>query len=168
MAVEDPTAPHGLKLTIEDYPYANDGLLIWDALKEWVTDYVNHYYNDSRLVESDEELQSWWAEVRNVGHGDKKDAGGWPELKTTGDLIQIITTIAWVTSGHHAAVNFGQYPYGGYFPSRPTTARTKMPVEDPTEPVMKEFLDKPEASLLKCFPSQLQATKVTTNSFFFF
>lgn len=166
--MEDPTAPHGLMLTIEDYPYANDGLLIWDALKEWVTDYVNHYYNDSRLVESDEELQSWWAEVRNVGHGDKKDAGGWPELKTTGDLIQIITTIAWVTSGHHAAVNFGQYPYGGYFPSRPTTARTKMPVEDPTEPVMKEFLDKPEASLLKCFPSQLQATKVTTNSFFFF
>ena len=27
MAVEDPTAPHGLKLTIEDYPYANEGLL---------------------------------------------------------------------------------------------------------------------------------------------
>ncbi|KAL0371163.1 UNVERIFIED_CONTAM: Linoleate 13S-lipoxygenase 2-1, chloroplastic [Sesamum angustifolium] len=34
MAVEDPTAPHGLKLTIEDYPYANDGLLIWDAIKQ--------------------------------------------------------------------------------------------------------------------------------------
>ena len=28
MAVEDPNAPHGLKLTIEDYPYANDGLMM--------------------------------------------------------------------------------------------------------------------------------------------
>ncbi|GMY16387.1 linoleate 13S-lipoxygenase 2-1, chloroplastic-like isoform X5 [Fagus crenata] len=34
MAVEDPNAPHGLKLTIEDYPFANDGLLLWDAIKE--------------------------------------------------------------------------------------------------------------------------------------
>ncbi|KAK4790986.1 hypothetical protein SAY86_031399 [Trapa natans] len=161
LAVEDPTAPHGLKLAIEDYPFANDGLLIWDALKEWVADYVNHYYNgDPSLVESDKELQSWWAEVRNVGHGDKKDAGGWPELKTTDDLTHIITTMVWVTSGHHAAVNFGQYPYGGYFPNRPTIARTNMPLEDPTEPAMEKFLDKPEASLLKCFPSQLQAMKV--------
>ncbi|PKI61083.1 hypothetical protein CRG98_018528 [Punica granatum] len=74
-----------------------------NSLKEWVTDYVNHYYKDSSLVQSDQELQAWWAEVRNVGHGDKRDAAGWPELKTTDDLIQIITTIVWVTSGHHAA-----------------------------------------------------------------
>ncbi|XP_054793631.1 linoleate 13S-lipoxygenase 2-1, chloroplastic-like isoform X1 [Prosopis cineraria] len=44
MAEKDPNAPHGLKLTIEDYPFANDGLLIWDALKQWFTDYVTHYY----------------------------------------------------------------------------------------------------------------------------
>lgn len=46
MAVDDPTAPNGLKLTIEDYPYANDGLNLWFALKKWVTEYVNHYYHD--------------------------------------------------------------------------------------------------------------------------
>ncbi|PKI61081.1 hypothetical protein CRG98_018526, partial [Punica granatum] len=137
LAVEDPSAPHGLKLAIEDYPFANDGLLIWDSLKEWVTDYVNHYYQDSSLVQSDQELQAWWAEVRKIGHGDKRDAAGWPELNTTDDLIQIVTTIMWVTSGHHAAVNFGQYHYGGYFPNRPTIARTKIPLEDPTEPELK-------------------------------
>lgn len=43
MAVEDPFAPHGLRLTIQDYPFANDGLLLWDTIKLWVTDYVNHY-----------------------------------------------------------------------------------------------------------------------------
>ncbi|XP_048140600.1 linoleate 13S-lipoxygenase 2-1, chloroplastic-like [Rhodamnia argentea] len=160
LAVEDPTAPHGLKLAIEDYPFANDGLLLWDAIKEWVTDYVNHYYPDPSRVASDNELQSWWTEIRTVGHGDKKDSPGWPDLRSPSDLIHIITTMVWVTSGHHAAVNFGQYTYGGYFPNRPTIARTKMPVEDPSEEELKIFMDKPEVALLKCFPSQIQATKV--------
>ena len=73
MAEEDPNAPHGLKLTIEDYPFANDGLLIWDAIKQWFTDYVNHYYPNSSLVKSDKELQAWWTEIKTVGHGDKKN-----------------------------------------------------------------------------------------------
>ncbi|PRQ25565.1 putative linoleate 13S-lipoxygenase [Rosa chinensis] len=73
MAVEDSTAEHGVKLTIEDYPFANDGLILWDAIKEWVGDYVNHYYPVPTLVESDNELQAWWTEVRTEGHADKKD-----------------------------------------------------------------------------------------------
>ncbi|XP_074272916.1 linoleate 13S-lipoxygenase 2-1, chloroplastic-like [Silene latifolia] len=162
MAVEDPTAPHGLKLHIEDYPFANDGLVLWDILKQWVTDYVNHYYPKSSLVESDNELQAWWTEIRTVGHGDKKDEPWWPNLKTTQDLIHIITTMIWVTSGHHAAVNFGQYGFGGYFPNRPTLTRTNMPTEDPTDEEWKLFSEKPEAVLLKCFPSQIQATRVMT------
>ncbi|KAL5765033.1 hypothetical protein ACOSQ2_017627 [Xanthoceras sorbifolium] len=160
LAVEDPSAPHGLKLTIEDYPFANDGLVLWDSIKQWVTDYVNRYYPKASLVESDKELQAWWSEIRNVGHGDKKDEPWWPVLKTPEDLIEIITTIVWVTSGHHAAVNFGQYAYGGYFPNRPTIARTNMPDEDPTEEKWKFFLEKPETVLLTIFPSQIQATKV--------
>ncbi|XP_062171641.1 linoleate 13S-lipoxygenase 2-1, chloroplastic-like isoform X1 [Alnus glutinosa] len=160
MAVEDPTAPHGLKLTIEDYPFANDGLVLWDTIKEWVSDYVSHYYPNQRLIESDQELQAWWTEIRTVGHGDKKDEPWWPILKTPKDLIEIITTIAWVTSGHHAAVNFGQYSYTGYFPNRPTIARTNMPTEEPSEESWDNFLRNPEGVLLECFPSQIQATRM--------
>ncbi|KAH9713632.1 Lipoxygenase 3 [Citrus sinensis] len=47
MAVPDPTQPDGLKLLIEDYPYAADGLLIWSAIEDWVRTYVNHYYPNS-------------------------------------------------------------------------------------------------------------------------
>ncbi|KAG6632553.1 linoleate 13S-lipoxygenase 2-1, chloroplastic-like [Carya illinoinensis] len=160
LAVEDPTAQHGLKLTIEDYPFANDGLLLWDIIEEWVRDYVNYYYPNPRAIESDQELQEWWTEIRIVGHGDKKDESWWPVLKTPKDLIQIITTIVWVTSGHHAAVNFGQYTYAGYFPNRPTIARTNMPSEEPSDEFFTNFLRKPEGALLQCFPSKTQATKV--------
>ncbi|KAL0419633.1 UNVERIFIED_CONTAM: Lipoxygenase 2, chloroplastic [Sesamum radiatum] len=161
MAVEDPTAPHGLKLTIEDYPYANDGLLIWDAIKQWVTDYVTYYYPEASLVELDNELQSLWTEIRTVGHGDKKDEPWWPELKPPDDLIGILTIIIWVASGFHAAVNFGQFDYGGYFPNRPMIARTQMPTEDPNGEEKNRFLDRPEEFLLECFPSQLQAASFT-------
>ncbi|XP_009354688.2 linoleate 13S-lipoxygenase 2-1, chloroplastic [Pyrus x bretschneideri] len=160
MAVEDPTAEHGLKLTIEDYPFANDGLILWDTIKEWVSDYVNHYYPDPNLIESDTELQGWWTEVRTKGHADKKDEPWWPVLKTPESLIHTLTTIIWVAAGHHSAVNFGQYTYGGYFPNRPTIARTNMPTEDPSEEFFQNFMKKPEVALLMCFPSQIQATKV--------
>ncbi|KAK9072572.1 hypothetical protein SSX86_009007 [Deinandra increscens subsp. villosa] len=160
MAEEDPNSPHGLKLAIEDYPYANDGLVLWDAIKGWVTDYVNHYYPDANLVSSDNELQSWWTEIRTLGHQDKKDEPWWPSLETPQDLIKILTTMIWVASGHHAAVNFGQYDYGGYVPGRSTIARVKMPCEDPTEESWERFREKPEAELMATFPSQLQASQV--------
>ncbi|XP_068641156.1 linoleate 13S-lipoxygenase 2-1, chloroplastic-like [Aristolochia californica] len=161
MAVEDPKEETGLKLIIEDYPYANDALLVWSSIKEWVNDYVSHYYPDPSLITSDTELQSWWTEVKTKGHPDKKE--GWPSLKTPSDLVHILTTIIWVASGHHAAVNFGQYSYAGYFPNRPTIARKNMPDEDldnGDEETFERFVEKPEQALLDCFPSQRQATVV--------
>ncbi|KAI7724851.1 hypothetical protein M8C21_006965 [Ambrosia artemisiifolia] len=47
VAVRDPSKPHGLKLLIEDYPYASDGLMIWEAIQTWVRTYVNRYYLDA-------------------------------------------------------------------------------------------------------------------------
>ncbi|ESW18149.1 hypothetical protein PHAVU_006G016900 [Phaseolus vulgaris] len=160
MAVADPNAPHGLKLTIEDYPFANDGLLIWDAIKEWVSEYVNHYYPSPSTVESDQELQAWWTEIRTVGHGDKAEEPWWPNLKTPEDLAEIITTIAWVASAHHAAVNFAQYAYGGYFPNRPTIARNNIPTEDPYKEELEKLINSPEKTFLECLPSQIQSTLV--------
>ncbi|WCJ36969.1 Lipoxygenase 2 chloroplastic [Euphorbia peplus] len=155
MAFKDCNEPHGLKLTIEDYPFASDGLILWDAIKTWVTDYVNHYYRDSTTVSDDNELQAFWTEVRTVGHGDKKDKPWWPELKTTDDLINIITTIMWTASGLHAAVNFGQYAYSGYMPNRPSLTRRKIPTEEDSD--WKVFTDTPEKVLLATLPSQSQA-----------
>ncbi|KAL6661761.1 hypothetical protein ACP70R_001145 [Stipagrostis hirtigluma subsp. patula] len=161
MAEEDPKAEHGLKLTIKDYPFANDGLLIWDAIKGWVQAYVARFYPDAGSVTGDAELQAFWTEVRTVGHGDKKDAEWWPKLDTPESLVQTLTTIIWVASAHHAAVNFGQYDFGGYFPNRPSIARTKMPVEEPMDAsALAAFLDNPDQALRECFPSQVQATLV--------
>ncbi|KAL9261233.1 Lipoxygenase 6, chloroplastic-like protein [Drosera capensis] len=158
MAVEDPSSPSGIKLVIEDYPYAADGLLIWSAIKDWVHSYVNHFYPHPNAVKSDFEIQEWWKEIKNKGHPDKRNEPWWPELKTKDDLARILTNMIWVASGQHAALNFGQYPFGGYVPNRPTLMRKLIPQE--YEPDYRKLVMDPLLSFLSALPTQLQATKV--------
>ncbi|KAG5036393.1 hypothetical protein JHK86_017233 [Glycine max] len=134
LAVEDPSAPHGLRLVIEDYPYAVDGLEIWDAIKTWVHEYVSLYYPTDDAIKKDSELQEWWKEAVEKGHGDLKDKPWWPKMQTRQELIQSCSTIIWIASALHAAVNFGQYPYGGFILNRPTLSRRWIP-----EPGTKEY-----------------------------
>ncbi|KAF2286521.1 hypothetical protein GH714_017502 [Hevea brasiliensis] len=158
MAVEDPSMPCGVRLVIEDYPYASDGLLIWSAIKDWVESYVNHFYSEPNSVTSDIELQAWWDEIKNKGHYDKRNEPWWPKLDTKEDLSGILTIMIWIASGQHAAINFGQYPFGGYVPNRPTLMRKLIPQED--EPDYEKFMLNPQHTFLSSLPTQLQATKV--------
>ncbi|XP_027124827.1 linoleate 13S-lipoxygenase 3-1, chloroplastic-like [Coffea arabica] len=157
MAVPDPTQTHGLKLVMEDYPYAADGLLIWAAIESWVRKCVNHYYPDPSVVCNDRELQAWYAESINVGHADLRNADWWPTLATPEDLSSILTTLIWLASAQHAALNFGQYPYGGYVPNRPPLMRRLIPNEN--DPEYAVFLADPQKYFLSALPSLLQATK---------
>ena len=158
MAVTDPTMPHGIKLVIEDYPYAADGLLIWSAIKELVDSIVCHYYSGSDSIASDVELQTWWSEIKNKGHHDKRNESWWPVLDTKESLTDVLTTIIWIASGQHAAINFGQYPFGGYVLNRPTLMRKLIPEEGGHE--YDRFLMNPQLTFLSSLPTQLQATKV--------
>uniref|UniRef100_R7W8R1 Lipoxygenase 2 n=1 Tax=Aegilops tauschii TaxID=37682 RepID=R7W8R1_AEGTA len=135
MAVEDPTSPYKVRLLIKDYPYATDGMAIWHAIEgvrllllrnnttveepnpeQWVVDYLVIYYTDDGVLLEDVEPQAWWMEVREVGHGDLKDAPWWPNMQTVAELVKACITIIWIGSALHAAVNFGQYPYSGFPP----------------------------------------------------
>lgn len=154
MAVEDPTSPHGIRLLIEDYPYAVDGLEIWFAIRAWVRDYCSYYYKTDDVVMQDSELQSWWKELREVGHCDKKDEPWWPKMQTRDELIESCTIIIWIASALHAAINFGQYPFGGYPLNRPSISRRFMPKKG--SPEYDELATNPEKAFLKTITSQLQ------------
>ncbi|CAK9168024.1 unnamed protein product [Ilex paraguariensis] len=154
MAIEDSNSPHGLHLLIQDYPYAVDGLEIWSAIKTWVDDYCNFYYKTDEMVQKDSELQSWWKELREKGHGDKKNEPWWPKMQTREELRDSCTIIIWVASALHAAVNFGQYPYAGYLPNRPTLSRRFMP--EPGSPEYHELESNPDKAFLRTITAQLQ------------
>ncbi|KAE8728617.1 Lipoxygenase 4 [Hibiscus syriacus] len=109
------------------------------------------------LMRSDRELQNWYHESIHVGHADLSDESWWPSLKTPDDLVSILTTLIWLASAQHAALNFGQYPYGGYVPNRPPLMRRLIP--DENDPEYANFLSDPQKYFLLALPSLLQATK---------
>lgn len=119
--------------------------------------YVNHYYPNPSQIRNDIELQSWYSESVNVGHADLRQENWWPKLTNGDDLVHVLTTIIWLASAQHAALNFGQYPYGGYVPNRPPLMRRLIPEEN--DPEYENFLSDPQKYFLSALPSLLQATK---------
>ncbi|MCI31921.1 seed lipoxygenase, partial [Trifolium medium] len=137
-----------------DYPYAVDGLEIWTTIKTWVQDYVSLYYATDNDIKSDSELQHWWKEVVEKGHGDLKDKPWWPKLQTLEELIEVCTIIIWTASALHAAVNFGQYPYGGFILNRPTLSRRLLPEKGSAQ--YDEMVKSPQKAYLRTITPKFQ------------
>ncbi|EFJ46751.1 hypothetical protein VOLCADRAFT_105417 [Volvox carteri f. nagariensis] len=121
-----------------DYPYATDGLDVWNALTSYFDKYLRLYYKSDEDVENDAELKEWWSEVKTVGHGDLMEFGLRPggeeqlwgfegNITSVQQLVRVLATIAWLGSGHHAAVNFGQYDYTSFVLNAPSLVRKPMP-----------------------------------------
>jgi lipoxygenase len=58
-----------VKLLLKDYPYADDGMLLWNAVEKWVGNYLGLYYDDgvdSKKLANDNELQAWWKEIKEL------------------------------------------------------------------------------------------------------
>lgn len=144
-------------LVIDDYPYAEDGMLIWNSLRKWVSEYLQIYYTDDSKIREDPEIMGWWREIQEKGHPDKKT--GWPALQTVGDLTDIITTMAWIASGHHAAVNFGQYSYSGYMLNHPSATHAPMPDPDNVEE-WNNFKMDPDGKFLDVVSSRAEALTI--------
>lgn len=160
MALPNPDNPGGVQLLFEDYPYGADGLEIWVAIKTWVTNFCSLFYTDDNSLRSDDEIQAWWSEVRNVGHGDKCNEPWWYPMTALNNLTEALTTLIWTTSALHAAVNFGQYEYAGYPPSRPTLCRKFIPKEG--TPEFAEFLRDPDKYFLRMLPERFETTLSVT------
>ncbi|XP_042510798.1 linoleate 9S-lipoxygenase A-like [Macadamia integrifolia] len=156
LAFEDEESPTGVQLLFDDYPYGADGLEIWNAIKIWVRGYCSIYYITDASVLSDEEIQAWWSEIRNIGHGDKQNQNWWYRMDTISDLVETLTTLIWIASAFHASVNFGQYDYAGYSPNRPMLCRRFIPMEGTFE--FAEFLKDPEKYYLKMLPQRFEMT----------
>jgi len=116
---------------LPNYPYRDDGLLIWNAIKQWVADYLTIYYqNSDDNVEKDTELQAWITELLSPTGGRMTNIGEGGKIKTIAYLEECITLIIFTASAQHAAVNFPQstimsyapaMPFAGYMPA-PTSA----------------------------------------------
>ncbi|QLE47768.1 lipoxygenase [Nostoc sp. C057] len=96
------------------YPYRDDALLVWDAIHQWVWDYLNLYYTTDEDIHQDTALQAWAAEISAYDGGRIPDFGEDGSIKTLNYLIDATTLIIFTASAQHAAVNFPQKDLMGY------------------------------------------------------
>ncbi|CAG2249786.1 ALOX5 [Mytilus edulis] len=94
------------------YHMRDDALLLYDAIKTYVQNYVTHYYSVEGSLKADYEIQNWGAEI--VKSRDDGGVGilGVPndgKFETNDQLVVTLTAIIYTCSVGHAAANFQQY-----------------------------------------------------------
>jgi arachidonate 15-lipoxygenase len=114
---------------LPDYPYRDDGLLVWDAIKTWVGAYLSIYYTSDQQLLEDKDLQNWAQELVSDEGGRLKnfgeDASG--AIKTLNYLIDAVSSVIFTGSAQHAAVNFPQSELMSYAPAFPLALYSPAP-----------------------------------------
>jgi len=114
---------------LPEYPYRDDGLLIWNAVYKWVRSYLSSYYTNVQQIIEDVALQNWAKELVSQQGGRLQnfgeDASG--AIKTLDYLINAVTTIIFTASAQHAAVNFPQGELMTYAPAFPLAIYSSAP-----------------------------------------
>jgi arachidonate 15-lipoxygenase len=96
---------------LPDYPYRDDALLVWNAIAQWVGEYVAVYYTSDSDVTGDYELKAWATELSVSGK-----VKGFTAITTRSQLVSVVTAIIFNASAQHAAVNFPQSDVMTYAP----------------------------------------------------
>ena len=102
----------GADTPLANYPYRDDGLLVWGAIETWVGEYVHTYYGQDGDVTGDTELQAWAQAI--VSSGKLK---GFAAPTTIQDVVDLVTMTIFTASAQHASVNFPQKAIMEYAPA---------------------------------------------------
>ncbi len=114
---------------LAEYPYRDDALPVFAAIRRFVEAYVRIYYASDADVGADRELQAFKDELGSESGGRLRGVG---KLETIADVVELVSTIVWIASGQHAAVNFTQYPYMGVVPNMVGAMWSEWPPKDLT------------------------------------
>lgn len=136
---------------IPHYPYRDDGMLVWNAIHTFVSDYLNYFYPTSSFIDDDTELQAWTLELSDKTNGGKVN-GMPPRIDTVNQLIEIVTTVIFTCGPKHSAVNFPQYEYMAFAANMPLAAYRDIPKQS------RKLQDK----TLTDSPSAIEVTEART------
>jgi len=113
--------------SLPGFEFRDDTLLLWQAIKKFVTEYLTVYYkNDDSVVANDSELQGFISALVSPKLANFKGLDG---LTATGDskqpykidsfdyLVELVSHIIYIAGPQHAAVNYAQYPLMSFAPS---------------------------------------------------
>ena len=107
------------------YPYRDDGLLLWNAIKTFVSGYLKYFYPTKQKLTDDTELQRWAQELSSEKGGKVR---GMPQrIEDVQQLIDIVTTVIFTCGPQHSAVNYTQHQYMSFAANMPLAAYRDIP-----------------------------------------
>uniref|UniRef100_A0A8C6KGK9 Arachidonate epidermal lipoxygenase 3 n=1 Tax=Nothobranchius furzeri TaxID=105023 RepID=A0A8C6KGK9_NOTFU len=112
---------------IPNFYYRDDGLRLWDVIHRFVQRVLGYYYKNDLEVQKDSELQTWILEIFEHGFLSKRNTGIPERFTTVAELIKFVTMVIFTGSAQHAAVNSGQYDFGGWMPNTPISLQLPPP-----------------------------------------
>ncbi|XP_049322644.1 polyunsaturated fatty acid lipoxygenase ALOX15B-like [Astyanax mexicanus] len=122
LCLPDNIKERGLE-NIPDYFYREQAQKLWNIINKYVDGVVKYYYLSAEDVQKDSELQDWISEIFNFGFLGREQSGIPKSFSTVDELIKFVTMVIFTVSAQHAAVNNGQFDFGGWMPNLPTALR---------------------------------------------
>uniref|UniRef100_A0A671X1Q1 Hydroperoxide isomerase ALOXE3-like n=1 Tax=Sparus aurata TaxID=8175 RepID=A0A671X1Q1_SPAAU len=126
LCLPDDIAERGLQ-DVPNFYYRDDGLQLWDMIHKFVQGVLGYYYKNDSDVQQDSELQKWISDIFEHGFLSKASTGIPQHFATVAELVKFVTMVIFTCSAQHAAVNSGQYDYGGWMPNTPITLQLPPP-----------------------------------------
>jgi arachidonate 15-lipoxygenase len=159
---------------LADFPYRDDGLLLWEAIAKYVTRFLQRYYSDDKAVQQDPYLQAWaeelaaplnirpksdfpqvpaWLPQELVAESDivpeelpaYQRIPGFTKIGSLQQLIDIATITIFTCGPQHAAMNFSQFDYISYVLNAPLANYSR----PETPGSLEEFLPPTDRDLLQ-------------------
>ncbi len=135
----------GDRASLPLYPFRDDGLPIWEALRRFVEAYVRLYYTSDADVAQDTELAAFVREVGAPEGGRLPVMVAGTQLETVRDVIDLVSRIIYRASAYHAAINDANYDWAAFVPSMPTAAFSELPARgEPGEAALASMLPSSE------------------------
>ncbi|KAK3100682.1 hypothetical protein FSP39_023741 [Pinctada imbricata] len=115
---------------LPNYYFRDDAILLYEAIKNYVTKYVKLYYDTPDKIKEDWELQNFGQEITK-----SRDEGGCGILgvpnngkfETADHIILVFTSIIYTCSVAHASTNFPQYDEYAFPPNYPASMKGEPP-----------------------------------------
>lgn len=110
---------------LPDYPYMEDGLLLWQAINNYITHALQEFYVDDEAVAEDTDIRRWLSDIHQLLPGN--------DLPTTVDnitqLAELLSGIIFNGSVMHSGMNAQMFNCLAFIPGSPHQLNGTMPTE---------------------------------------
>ncbi|HZH15635.1 MAG TPA: lipoxygenase family protein [Archangium sp.] len=100
---------------LKEYPFRDDGMLLWEAIGQFVAQYIDVYYASDAEVAGDPELQDWMTELTSAESAHLKGAPD--RLGSREQLALLLQRLIWASGPLHSALNYPQYGQLAFAPN---------------------------------------------------